>query len=128
MPRACMFGGSGGGAGGGVRGELCLQLRVHSILGVGGEGTTPLGKEGVLRKEKTEHWINGSQGRIKLPGARWRSQGGDSGSWERSGQPCGDRSSNGKWGVMGQRREGRGGGWTSFRDRHRGDGGALRKT
>lgn len=27
-------------------------------------------KEGVLRKEKTEHWINGSQGKIKLPGGK----------------------------------------------------------
>ena len=53
----------------------------------GGGGTISLGKEGVLRREKNDPWINGSQGRIKSPGPRWRSQRGDRGCGERLGQP-----------------------------------------
>ena len=67
---------------------LCLELGVQVSLGWGwGGGTISLGKEGVLRREKNDPWINGSQGRIKSPGPRWRSQRGDRGCGERLGQP-----------------------------------------
>lgn len=86
---------------------VCLELGLYGILERGrGRTQYPWERRGcLLRKEKNEPWINGSQVRIKLPGARWKSQCGDKGSARRhEGSPRGETILSGKRGVTGQRR------------------------